>query len=630
MRNLRRIAKPNTMRHLLVWLVAFAFLTACSAQPPFTANTLVPPFNGNFGYGVNMGVYPPYTDENLAILVHGSPDGQVPGVGVTTIRPALFEFFLEQWGYDIRLNTFKLYDSIGLKNLTVFIGFPSEKNRDTARYCAEGPPETFKGMYLDIWDGGANGTPVNDANTYALYVWKLATTYKGLIKYYEVMNEPDFDLKGNAWKPATMPGNWWNNNPEPCEYKLRAPIYHYVRMLRISYEVIKMVDPTAYVAIGGIGYPSFLDAVCRNSDNPNGGTLTSKFPLKGGAYFDVLSYHSYPHIDDSMRAWDIPTAGFRYYRHSDAALDGVLHQRDRFQSVLEQYGYNGQTYPRKHWIITEVNIPRKQFGDFIGSNDAQTNFIMKTLITAQKEKIDQICIYNLSDDAAEGQSQSEFAYMGLFKSLSGMQPYQCVSNMVATGFKTTSQLLRGLKYDAAATQALNLPSNIRGAAFSDVQGKTVYALWATTSYDRNEYAKATYSFSLGNQVEYLHQRFWDHSETGASILVNAREVHLTGTPSFFEKALINDLAFSKEFKVFPNPVPSSNQVTLSFYNYEAQKLDIDVFDVKGRLVQTIARQQDFVKGGHQILVNLSLVSSGTYFIRLRTAGNIQTVPVVRK
>jgi hypothetical protein len=609
-------------------LIGLLYVSACSAQPQTTANQYVPPFNDGFGYGTNMGVYPPYTDESLATLVHGSPDGKVPGVGVTTIRPALYEHFVEEWGYDIRLNAFKLYDSIGLENLTVFIGFPSEAHRDTARYCNEGPPETFKGMYLDIWDGGANGTPVNDNNTYALYVWKLANTYKGLIRYYEVMNEPDFDMKGNAWKPASMPGNWWTNTPQPCEMALRAPVTHYVRMLRISYEVIKTVDPSAYIAIGGIGYPSFLDVVCRSSDNPNGGTLTSKYPLKGGAYFDVLSYHSYPHIDGSMREWDTPSARFKYFRHSDAALDGVFDQRDKMKLVLEQYGYNGQTYPEKHWIITEINIPRKQYGDFIGSNEAQTNFMMKALITGQKEKIDQMCIYNLSDVAKVDADKSEFELMGLFKNLNGLQPFDAIKNQVAIGFHTTSMLLKDLKYDAAATAALQLPSNIRGVGFSNAQGKTIYALWAKTDIDRNEHAEATYSFALGTQTQYLYQRFWDYSETGASILINARDTKLSSTPSFFEKAIVNDLAFPKEFKVFPNPVPNSNQVTMSFFNYEEQKIDIEVFDVKGRLVQTIARQQNFVKGGHQILVNLSLQASGTYFIRLRTLGGIQTVPVI--
>jgi hypothetical protein len=606
----------------------FALLVySCNAQPNTNANQYIPPYQDGFGYGSNMGVYPPYTDESLAILAHGSPDGKVPGVGVNTIRPALPENFLQQWGYPIRLDAFKLYDSIGLKNQTVFIGFPSETNRDTIRHCNEGPSETFKGMYLDIWDDGTDGTPVNDKNTYALYVWKLATTYKGLIRYYEVMNEPDLDMKGNAWKTADMPGNWWVKNPDPCEYKLRAPIFYYVRMLRISYEVIKSVDPRAYVAIGGIGYTSFLDAVCRNTDNPNQGTLTSKFPFKGGAYFDVLSYHSYPHIDNSLREWDIPSAQFRYFRNSDMALDGTWKQRDAMRMVLNQHGYNGTTYPKKRWIITEINIPRKQYGYFIGSDAAQTNFMMKALIEGQIEGVDAMYIYNMGDEVKEKDATNEFNFMGLFKNMSGEQLYQATKNQMAFGFKTTSDILNGFRYDSISTKALKLPVNVRGGAFSNGTGRTIYALWVRTEGDLNEFS--TLQFKFPTAAKYLYQKQWDFSETGVSVLVNALDVTLSATPSFLEVAPDNDADFPKTLKVFPNPIADSNQCALSFYLYEEQTIDLDVYDNKGRLIQSLAQQRLFPKGGHQLVVNLTQQAKGTYFVRLKTAGNVQTIPLIR-
>lgn len=86
--------------------------------------------------------------------------------------------------------------------------------------------------------------------------------------------------------------------PEIISYLLLSIIT--IGLLRISYEVIKTVDENAYVCIGGIGNPAFLDAVLRNTDNPIDGTENNDYPLLGGAYFDVLSFHSYPHIDGSM------------------------------------------------------------------------------------------------------------------------------------------------------------------------------------------------------------------------------------------------------------------------------------------------------------------------------------------
>ena len=165
-----------------LWLVNLLLLTvpACS-QPNFTANDIVPPMPGTFDYGSNMGFFPPnYGDKALAALAQE--------YGATSIRPGLFHHFLDYWGYDSRKEHFQYYDSIGLRNVMAIIGFPSETARDPAFYCPNERSEMFDDLYKPIWDNGENGTPVNDANPYALYVWKIATTYKGLIKTYEAVS----------------------------------------------------------------------------------------------------------------------------------------------------------------------------------------------------------------------------------------------------------------------------------------------------------------------------------------------------------------------------------------------------------------------------------------------------------
>ncbi len=48
----------------------------------------------------------------------------------------------------------------------------------------------------------------------------------------------------------------------------------------------RKVDPTAHVAVGGLGYPYFLDAMLRNTDGQDGSTA--------GNYFETLSFHFYP------------------------------------------------------------------------------------------------------------------------------------------------------------------------------------------------------------------------------------------------------------------------------------------------------------------------------------------------
>ena len=602
-------------------------ISACS-QPTYTADDQVPEYNEPFGYGANPGYFPPYYyDMELAALAHGTPDGKVPGVGITTIRPGLFEHFLDTWGYDIRKQHFQYYDSIGLRNIAVMIGFPSEEHRDAAYYCPGERSELFKNLYEPIWDNGENGTPVNDNNPYALYCWKTATTYKGLIRIWEVWNEPDVD-NGNAWKERGVPGNWWENAPEPCETKLKSPAYFYIRLLRISYEVIKSVDPDALIATGGLGWPSYLDVICRYTDNPFDGTESADYPHKGGAYFDVLSFHSYPHLDNSLREWDNNLNGFRYFRHSDAAVDGVFRLRDKFDAVLKTRGYDGHTYPEKHWICTEVNIPRRTFGDYIGSDQAQVNFMIKTFVTAQQKGLSQVHIYSLADEKPEPEADNEFSYMGLFKNLNGEKFPQGTPNKVATGFKTASDLLRDKTFDPAATQRLKLPPDVRGAAFRDENNRFFFVLWAATQRDRDETAEATYVFPPEFNLKYLDEKFWHYSQTGTHLFVNARQLRLDGSPVFLSPATLIESNFPRQPRVTPNPLAGGYGV-YSFWMFEDGEASVEVFDSTGKPVQNLLDTVQLLEGPQQLVIDWTGFSPGVYFIRLRALGNDLVVKVVR-
>ena len=603
--------------------------TNCTAQPTFTADDWVPGYDAPFGFGVNLGYYPPFfQDEDLALLAHGTPDGTVPGVGVTTIRPALPDHFLEYWGYDIRLPAFRFYDSIGLRDNVVFLGNPAPQHRDSTFYCPEARSEIFRDLYEPIWDDGANGTPVNDANPFALYVWKTVSRYGKHVHFWEIWNEPDFDMKGNGWKPATLEGNWWANVPGPCETQLRAPVFSYIRMLRISYEVIKSIDPQAFVCIGGIGYTSYLDVVCRLTDNPNGGLPTTKYPKKGGAYFDCLSFHSYPHIEGATRAWSNQINGFRYFRHSDAALDGVWSKQKEFDFVLRKYGYDGQQFPEKQWIITEINIPRRAFGEYIGSDAAQVNFMVKALALGPAHGIRQMHLYSLADDKPAAEATSEFSFMGLFQNLNNLKPADARPNPLAAGFKTASQMLHGKTFDSLQTARLRLPPDVRGVAYRDQNGQHVYALWAATKTDRDESATATYTFPDDLKIKYLRQFYWHHSKSGATHLVNARQVKLDGSPAFFVEAEVLEKDYPKSPKVFPNPVSDSFAV-YSFWLAKPSDTTVEVFDAKGKLAQTAIANDPRPAGAHQILLDWSQLAAGTYYVRLLAEGVNLVIPVVK-
>ena len=548
------------MQHLAARLALPLLFCGVSlfSQPNFTADELVPAYVGPFRAGVNPGAHPPFTDFQLADLAAGNAALNVDGVGCTAWRPGLFEDFLENFGYAARADEYEHAFEIGLRENTAIVGFPSEAHRDKTQFCPGIESTLFKNMYEPIWDGGANGTPVNDQNFYALYLWKAVNQYKKHVRFWEIWNEPGYDftfLKG--YLLPGQPGNWWENNPDPCDFKLRAPIFDYIRMLRISYEVIKTADPDAYVLCGGVGYPSFLDAILRNTDNPNGGSVTPDFPKKGGAYFDVLGFHAYPHFDASTQVYNETTQQLDYFRHSDGAADGIGVVKKRFETVLNARGYDGVTHPKKLWTITESNIPRKPFAFPLGSAEAQRNYVIKSWVECLRENFVQNHIYAFSEETEYEQATNEFDVMGLYKKLDFNDLYHQRVNDEGIAMKTANDLLFGKKYDADRTAALNLPQNVGGAAVKDALGNFTYVLWAKTKIDLSETATAFFSFPNGLISGELLRRECDFSKTKITHTASAiGQIQLSAAPVFFTE---KNLSLSKYAGCAPLTIQFSDQ-----------------------------------------------------------------------
>ncbi len=596
--------------------LCFAFPCIAFSQINFTANDKVPAYNGHFAFGTNMSYYAPWTDEQLADITVGNPEHDLNGVGVNALRPSLPHHFLEQWGYDIRINTFKHYQNLGVKENVIFIGFPAPDAKETTVYCQQGNEAShhFKDLYTPIWDGGANGTPVNDNNPLALYVYETVTRYKDFARYWEIWNEPDFDYSGNSLKAPGQSGNWWDNDPDPCHYKMKAPIQHYIRTLRICYEVIKYITPESYVAVGGLGYPSFLDAILRNSDNPDNGNINNQYPLRGGAYFDVLSFHSYPHIDGSLREWDNPIMNFSYKRHSDEAVKGVFQKRDEFRTVLENYGYNGADFPRKKWIITEANIPAKQVGDFIGSDDAQVNFLIKCLVKCMMEDILQFDVYNLAEGAPSAGNSEDFKRMGLFKNLTGVPVYQCERNPAGLAYKTTSDLLYQLRYNQVRTTLLRLPENIDGGVFTNDEGQDVYVLWAKTNTDQSEQAHAQYKLPESLKDQELYEMDWKYAQTkSTNVIPPGGTLLLNGSPKFYtttDRVTIDQ----KAINIYPNPFVDSTLI--QYYVDQPTDVKIEIYDLNGNRIKLLHQNPNQDSGWYAFSWNDNDLVAGVYYINL--------------
>ena len=162
------------------WISPFLFLLSLAftsiAQVNYNANDIVPEYNDYFRPGVNPGVYQSWTDEQLANIAAGNPYLAIPGINAKSIRPSLPEFFLDTYGYDVRLGAFSFYQELGMEQNACFIGYPNLSHRDTTIYCAGASiSHLFSNMYEPVWDGGANGTPYNDDNYLAAYTYEMVT-----------------------------------------------------------------------------------------------------------------------------------------------------------------------------------------------------------------------------------------------------------------------------------------------------------------------------------------------------------------------------------------------------------------------------------------------------------------------
>lgn len=523
------------MKNIYVFLLVCIIGLSCYAQVTFTANDTVRPYSGTFGYGTNAGWFPPHSNYVTANLAAGNASAGVPGAGCRSIRGALPDNHLTNWGTNVDLGTWQHYNNLGMIENVAFIGYPHSSHQETAIYCPSRNARSgmFTGMYLPIWDGGANGTPVNENNTYAMYLWNMVNVYKNYVTFYEVWNEPDFDNGQRGWRGPSDPTSWWGRDDFGCELvRFNGSIYDYIRLLRVSWEVIKYLDPDAYITTGGIGYESFLDAVLRNTDNPVDGSVTAAYPLKGGAYFDCLSYHVYPQFEPEVRHYSNALGGWVNNRHSDGAANGVIGKKERFEQVLNSRGYDGTTYPKKRWILTEHNIGRRPYGTSVGGEDIQRNYQIKTMVTQQLADIDQAYVYGLAETEPLASAGSTFDLMGLYAAIANLPAYSQPLTSAGIANRTMQNLLYGMTIDKNRTIDLNLPAGVKGGAFRAANGAYTYVLWAETTVDFSETASATYSFPASLGLSQVTKYEWDYINSGTSVQVSASNVSLTGTPVF--------------------------------------------------------------------------------------------------
>lgn len=451
---------------------------------------------GWFRHGENAGYYGPGIDDEEAAML-------AVAAGCDSQRVSLPESFLAQWGPDVRTHAFATYASLGMDHLVVFLTSPTREHSSAPASAADwelahyAPRNLYEPTFLP------DGT-VNPNNYWASYVATVVQHYGAQIDIYEVWNEPD--QVGGNWRatetwtttaPAPSDLIWWNDT-----------LFAYVRMLRVTHEVVHRLDPTAAVTPGGIGYPSFLSALLRSTDEPTSGAVDADHPATAYAYMDVLSYHYYPVFSPG---------------NSDMGADGLLAARDAYDAAFRSAGVAPLPY-----VVTETGAPRRMVGTTQGSPEYARNYLLKVFTRGHAEGLLGIDWFALGEPAMPTTS---FDAMGLYESYAAATMVgECVIDDSGVAYATLGHHLHGARHDPSFVP----PTGAEGAGFVAADATPVLVLWARGT-DESAHA----SVSLTTDRAWV-ARAWDWSRTHVDTTLTptggAIALDLTSAPVFLVPA----------------------------------------------------------------------------------------------
>lgn len=452
------------------------------------------PVTYGFRYGINLGHRNgAWGDDKEGALAAES--------GARSIRIKLPAAHLKQWGAEIEKGDIASYASHGMKDHIGFlIGSPTVGDTIAPSGSQDWQNEYYipKSLYEPIF--GTDGN-INPANTWAKYIFEVVSTYKDSIKVWHIWNEPD-------WTPDWHVVDGWKTNPPKKEElpRFNGSIFDYVRMLRIAKQAALKADPDSLIATGGIGYPPFLDAILRYTDNPADGAVTDAYPAKGGDYVDVLDFHYYPVFSA---------------KSSDPSVDDFMASKKALQDVLDTRGKKV-----RGWNVSETGAPMATTTEYptIGSPEYARNYLLKAYTVAQQNGIGGVDWFILSNGDDPG--KSAYDRMGLYGDLAKLSaPDQAAKTDTGKAFTTLQQVLGGSGYDDTATKALGLPAGARGIAFQK-DGKRRIALWASTT-GTTETASANVELATTAGFDVYA---WDGAKTGADAASGKAKLALTGAP----------------------------------------------------------------------------------------------------
>lgn len=156
-----------------------------------------------------------------------------------------------------------------------------------------------------------------------------------------------------------------------------------------------------------------------------------------------------------------------------------------------------------------------------------------------------------------------------------------------------------------------------GTVRTDIQNTDVSAVTSSGPFTLNPGADITvgFAYAFGDDINELQNQ-----------IAEARDRNLfeTSPPG---RAIADEVPEQTElFQNYPNPF--NHQTEIRFNLNENSHVTLTVFDVLGRKVRELA-DEDFEAGAHYLTFNARNLSSGIYFIQLRTERGTKTIPITK-
>jgi len=297
-------------------------------------------------------------------------------------------FFKNNYYYNSQIETCQYIYKLGQKELIGMLTTPSNEH-STDITESENKYYKPKNLYKDIWIYNEQGNKeINKDNYWAYYIYNIVTKYQHYIKIWEIWDEPDYISDNNILI------KWNKNFPDENDLiQWHGSIFSYIRLLRISYEVIKYIDPSSYVSVGGLNYPKFLEYILNYTDNENeNGTINNNYPYLGGAYFDCLSYRFYPHFNIK----NIETNEYIDKNGSDILIYKIITAKKNFEYILKKVNlFDNINYPEKLFVISSTGVASEVVDDYIGGENIRKNFLLKLPFYCILNNIKQVHYYSV-------------------------------------------------------------------------------------------------------------------------------------------------------------------------------------------------------------------------------------------